>query len=144
MKTSPTAARDDLWPLLIEFALSLRSWWLDTCAQLDLTPSQGIALRTLDAGAPLAMSALADSLACDASNVTGIVDKLEARGLIARQPSVDDRRVKVLVVTEKGRELQRRLEAKTTTAPASVASLPKDVRDRMVVGLRALLQMKDN
>src|SRR5688500_11768788 len=98
-----------LWPLLTEFAFSLRGWWIATCYSLDLTPVQGMALRTLDPDAPLAMSALADTLACDASNVTGVVDKLEARGLIARQGAENDRRVKMLVVTEKGRQVRRQL-----------------------------------
>ena len=42
------------------------------------------------------MGRLADTLSCDASNVTGLVDRLESRGLVRRQPSPDDRRVKVL------------------------------------------------
>src|SRR5262245_61186265 len=67
---------DDLWPLLTEFALSMRGWWISTCYSLDLTPAQGMALRSLDPEVPLAMSALADTLACDASNVTGVVDKM--------------------------------------------------------------------
>ena len=148
MKKSPAGTReqvrDDLWPLLIEFALGLRSWWIETCASLDLTPTQGLALRTLNPEAPLAMSALAETLACDASNVTGVVDKLETRGLIARHAAETDRRVKVLVVTEKGRELRKELFARAAKAPASVAGLPKDVRDSMVQGLRAVLSERDS
>lgn len=36
-------------------------------------------------GRPLPMRALAELLGCDASNVTGIVDRLEARGLVRRE-----------------------------------------------------------
>ena len=39
------------------------------------------------------MGRLAETLACDASNVTGLVDRLESRGLVRRQPSAADRRV---------------------------------------------------
>ena len=88
------AQGDDLWTLLTEFALDMRRWWISTCYSLDLTPVQGMALRTLDPDAPVAMSALADTLACDASNVTGVVDKLEARGLIARQGAACRRRTR--------------------------------------------------
>src|SRR5689334_25243377 len=90
---------DELWPLLIEFVLSQKNWWISLCNELDLSPAQGHALRALDPDRPVAMSTLADHMVCDASNITGIVDKLESRGLIARQADERDRRVKMLVVT---------------------------------------------
>src|SRR5262245_48282111 len=104
---------DDFWPLVIEFLLSQKAWWVSLCAEFDMTAMQGHALRMLDPGRPVAMSALADSLCCDASNVTGIVDKLESRGLIARQGAEGDRRIKMLAVTEKGRELRNQIWART-------------------------------
>ena len=52
------------------------------------------------------MSRLADTLSCDASNVTGLVDRLESRGLVRRQPSAEDRRVKVLQLTPAGSRLR--------------------------------------
>lgn len=133
------AGGDDLWPLLTEFALDLRRWWISMCYSLDLTPVQGMALRSLDPDAPVAMSALADNLACDASNVTGVVDKLEARGLIARQGAENDRRVKVLVVTDKGREVQRELLSRAAKAPPELAAIPKQTRSLLAAGLRAFL-----
>ena len=143
MKKAPHGAReaapDELWSLLIEFALNLRGWWIETCYSLDLTPVQGLALRMLNPDAPLAMSALADTLACDASNVTGVVDKLEARGLIARQADESDRRVKTLVVTEKGRELRSRLLARSAQAPAEISAIPKPAREQVMAGLRAFM-----
>jgi DNA-binding MarR family transcriptional regulator len=132
-------APDDLWPLLIEFALNLRGWWATVCSTLDLTPTQGLALRTLNPDLPLAMNALAETLACDASNVTGVVDKLEARGLIARQADENDRRVKMLVVTKLGRDLRTKLFAEAAKPPAAIAALPKDIHDRMGAALRAVL-----
>ena len=48
----------------------------------------------MDPGVPLPMHKLATLLACDNSNVTGLVDRLEARGLVAREPYDRDRRVK--------------------------------------------------
>ena len=63
--------------------MATRGWWIALCAEFDLTPAQGHALRSLDPEQPVAMSTLAEALLCDASNVTGIVDKLETRGLIS-------------------------------------------------------------
>ncbi len=48
------------------------------------------------------MSGLAKRLQCDASNITGIVDRLEARQLIERVVVPDDRRAKLLQITEVG------------------------------------------
>jgi MarR family transcriptional regulator, organic hydroperoxide resistance regulator len=124
---------------LTEFAMGMRHWWIATCYSLDLTPVQGMALRTLDPDAPMAMSVLADNLACDASNVTGVVDKLEARGLIARQGAENDRRVKVLAVTEKGRQVRRELLSRAAKAPPELAAMPKQTRLLLATGLRAFL-----
>jgi MarR family transcriptional regulator, organic hydroperoxide resistance regulator len=93
-------------------------------AEFDLSPMQAFALRHLEPGTPLAMSDLAEALHCDASNVTGIVDRLETRGLIARRSDDHDRRVKMLVVTEKGVELRKRLLARISEPPPAIASLP--------------------
>src|SRR5438552_529800 len=97
---------DDFWPLVIEFTLGQKAWWVDLCTEFDLTAMQGHVLRILEPDKPVAMSTLADALSCDASNVTGIVDKLESRGLIARQGAEGDRRIKMLAVTEKGRKMR--------------------------------------
>jgi DNA-binding MarR family transcriptional regulator len=48
---------------------------------------------------------VADVLSCDASTMTGIADRLEERGLIARQSGPSDRRVKLLALTDNGRRL---------------------------------------
>jgi len=76
-------------------------------------------------GQGLAMSALAEILMCDASNVTGIVDKLEARGLIKRGQA-EDRRVKVLTLTSEGEALRSEMRARMTAAPTWLIKLPRD------------------
>ena len=131
--------QDDLWPTMVEFLLAMRNWWVALCAECDLTAAQGHALRVLDPKRPVAMSALAEALVCDASNVTGIVDKLESRGLIARQGSDQDRRVKQLAVTEKGALLRDKLIAGAMKAPATIASLSADAKARLAALLRKLM-----
>jgi DNA-binding MarR family transcriptional regulator len=69
------------------------------------------------------MGELAQRLVCDASNVTGLVDRLETRGLIERRPGPDDRRVRMLVLTPAGEELRERALARFTEAPAGIAAL---------------------
>lgn len=61
-------------------------------------------LRRLRRG-PSPMRRLAVQMNCEASNLTGLVDRLEARGLVERQPNPDDRRVKCVALTEAGERL---------------------------------------
>ena len=131
---------EELWPTLTEFALNMRVWWLGLCSRLDLTPTQGLVLRQLRFGSPVPMSALAETLACDASNITGVVDKLESRGLIVRQSAENDRRVKMLVVTERGRALQRRMGVLAARPPEAIAALPEAVRRKTAAALRAVVR----
>ena len=53
----------------------------------------------LDEQEGLPMHEIASLLACDSSNVTGIVDRLEARGLVTRRTAERDRRVKQILPT---------------------------------------------
>ena len=70
-------------------------------SEFDLTLSQLDALKNL--GEPCSQRELAQCLHFDASNVTDIVDRLEARGLVARTIDPTDRRVRRLVLTAGGR-----------------------------------------
>jgi DNA-binding MarR family transcriptional regulator len=138
-KERSAQAADDFWPALVEFSLSQRGWWIGICDELDLTPMQGHALRSLDPARPIAMSVLADVLICDASNITGIVDKLESRGLIVRQAAENDRRIKMLAVTAKGRELRERLSARLMDPPPAVLATPARLRRQFAEMLRAIV-----
>lgn len=128
---------EESWATVIALCFSVRDWWSAVCAELDLTPSQGMALRSLDR--PLSMSTLAEALACDASNITGIVDKLESRGLIARRGADNDRRVKLLCVTERGRSLRDRLVKRLLSPPAALAALPVDFKTRLTTTLHKVI-----
>jgi len=91
-------------------------------AELDLTPQQAHALRCLDPAQLLPMRDLAAELMCDASTVTGLVDRLEQRHLVERRPAPDDRRVKALALTEAGiRARERLIELLIAKAPHLVA-----------------------
>jgi MarR family transcriptional regulator, organic hydroperoxide resistance regulator len=107
--------------------------------ELGLGFAQAHALRMLDPEEPRPMSALAERLFCDASNVTGIVDRLEDRGLVERRSATHDRRVKMLAVTDRGAELRERLAQRLDEAPAPLARLsPEDQRALRDIMRRAL------
>lgn len=71
-----------------------------------LTGAQMQTLCLINPSAPAAMNNLSCQLSCDASNVTGIADRLVAQGYIIRQDSPSDRRVKMLALTPKGEKLR--------------------------------------
>jgi DNA-binding MarR family transcriptional regulator len=97
--------------------------------ELGLTFVQAHALRTLDPERPLPMSELAELLVCDASNVTGIADRLESRGLIERRSADGDRRVRALALTPAGVKLRDQALRIMHEPPAPIAALSeKDQR----------------
>ncbi|GAA1956710.1 MarR family winged helix-turn-helix transcriptional regulator [Kitasatospora viridis] len=81
------------------------------------------ALRRL-ARQPMRMSELAAELVVDKPYTTVIVDELERRGLVVRTTAPDDRRVKVVTVTEQGRELAELASAILTRPPQALVALP--------------------
>jgi MarR family transcriptional regulator, organic hydroperoxide resistance regulator len=72
------------------------------------------------------LSEMADALHCDNSNVTGIVDRLEAAGLAERRPSERDRRVKAVVLTEKGEWTRIEIERRAGQPPPQLAKLSEE------------------
>ncbi|WP_249359341.1 MarR family winged helix-turn-helix transcriptional regulator [Nocardia cyriacigeorgica] len=99
-------------------------------ASENLTASQGKTLTVLRRG-PVAMRALADILACDASNVTGIINRLEKRGLVRREPSALDRRVTNLVITPEGERVTNAIRAKMRTTQEGLNRLSAEERDQL-------------
>jgi DNA-binding MarR family transcriptional regulator len=108
-------------------------------SEFELSPPQVMALRHLDPAEPKPMSELAAALHCDNSNVTGIVDRLEDRGLVERRAADHDRRVKMLMITERGAEVRARLSARLDEPPAPLARLSaEDQRTLRDIMRRAL------
>src|ERR1700682_3487576 len=114
MKPAPPHACDAL-QLLIQLFFAQRANLPPLAAELQLSPAQCHVLHLIEPERPIPMGRLAETLACDASNVTGLVDRLESRGLVRRRPSAGDRRVKVLVLTPTGFPL-RALPARAMAA----------------------------
>jgi DNA-binding MarR family transcriptional regulator len=82
----------------------------------EITGMQSATLRMLSKDDPKAMRTLSDYFMCDASTVTGIVDRLEARHLIRRSNHATDRRVKLLTLTDEGERVKQSVLADTLRA----------------------------
>jgi DNA-binding MarR family transcriptional regulator len=111
-------------------------------AEFELSPVQAHVLRMLG-NTPQPMSVVADYLSCDASNVTGLVDRLEGRGLVERRNAEHDRRVKLLCLTEVGREVRQRLMTRMAEPPAAIMALSAtDLRMLRDVLLRTMEKLE--
>lgn len=129
-KAHPGATADTaraVWSLFFQFIKAKKQTSL---AEFDLTQAQAQLLMSLDPERPSAMNELANVLGCDASNVTGLVDRLEERGFLERRPSAEDRRVKMIAMTTSGDKQRRKLNDIWHEPPAGIAALPqKDLRE---------------
>lgn len=115
----------EAWGLLASLVYPPK--FIDVARDLGLTPATLGALVRL--AEPRTMGEIAEMLRCDPSNVTGIADALEARGLGRRRPSDADRRVKAVELTAKGERLRQRAMGELSEPPAWLRSLPaKDQR----------------
>ena len=122
---SGTAARE-AWALFWRIFSADKPRRMATLNDLGLAPMQSMALMQLRPGEPMTMSAMAHALMCDNSNVTGIADRLEAMSLVERRPAEHDRRVKTLVITDKGTEVRSEVERRMSVPPPPLASLSEE------------------
>ena len=98
--------------------------------EYGLTRIQLFALYTIDQQGGLAMGHMATALHCDASNVTGIVDRLVAQGLVVRQESEQDRRTKILRITDKGKQM---IEGIAAELPAKLGCTKLNATERQTL-----------
>jgi DNA-binding MarR family transcriptional regulator len=136
----PRSDTCEAWQLLVQFFFSQRATLPPLAAELQLSPAQCHVLHLIEPGRPIPMGRLAETLACDASNVTGLVDRLESRGLVRRRPSAEDRRVKVLDLTETGSRLRAQLLDRMTTPPTTLDRLSVSEQRTLVRILTLLLE----
>lgn len=93
---------------------------------------------------PVPMRALAGRLGCDASNVTGIVDRLEALDFARREAAATDRRVKIVTITEQGSEVLRLIRADMTRAHRAFDSLGPEQRTALHDLCRQILPLLES
>jgi DNA-binding MarR family transcriptional regulator len=92
---------------------------------LELSFGDMRALMVLDAEHPRPMHSLAEAWACDASNATWMVDRLEQRGLVERRMLPGDRRVKAVLLTDAGIEMKLTLLERLSRPPVDLQGLSK-------------------
>jgi DNA-binding MarR family transcriptional regulator len=119
-RTTPAA---EAWQLFWRLFEAHRPKVMAIYREYGLTPPQLMTLRRLEENEPVPMSEVARVLACDASNVTGIIDRLEDRGLVKRGDAPRDRRVKMLELTPEGAEVRAVLGERMGVPPEPLTDL---------------------
>jgi DNA-binding MarR family transcriptional regulator len=109
--------------------------FLEIAREFDLRPAAMGTIKTLDK--PRTMGEIAGVLRCDPSNVTGIVDGLEEKGLALREASPEDRRVKVIALSPEGRRLRGRLTKAMEKPPSWIEGLSETDREALCDLLRS-------
>jgi len=108
---------------------------------LGLTPSEINALGNLADGQPRTTSQLGRAVGAKPATLTGVLDRLERRGLVTRAASPADRRATVITTTGEGRRVARRVrKAMTDLERRALADLPPEAVDAFRTVLAALTE----
>jgi len=121
VKTDPAT---EAWSLVLALFFGERPPRIPRiAAEFDVSPMALKMLQWLEPGVEMTMSGLAEQIYCDASNVTGIVDRLEARDLIERRDKPGDRRVKLIGLTAEGERWREQILERLYEPPEPIAGL---------------------
>jgi len=115
------AARE-AWRAIFDFIVATSAERNATLGRAGLTPNDARTLASI-APIPRSMRSLADEWRCDASTVTWMVDRLEARGLAERRPHPSDRRSRLVALTPAGHKLWSRIERAAYQPPRGLLAL---------------------
>src|SRR6266550_2472666 len=97
--------QNNLYWQLLRVAINAKHGLMNIAEKHNLTVMQMYTLCLLDASSSVPMNSLSGMLQCDASNVTGIIDRLFIHKYIKREENPQDRRSKMITLTPKGAKL---------------------------------------
>ncbi len=97
---------NNLYLQLLQCSIKTKHSLARLAEQYDLSIMQLYTLCLMNEDEAIPMNSISCQLDCDASNVTGIADRLLALGYIKRDENPDDRRVKMITLTEKGKAIR--------------------------------------
>ena len=135
--TKPLLAAD-VWRLMLRFLVPKRDRFYEVAHDLGLTPGDLKTLLLLEPGEQRPMGSLAQAWACDASNVTWMVDRLEDRGLVERRMLASDRRVKAVALTSLGITTKGEVLDRLYEPPSELLTLRRETLEVMREALEQL------
>jgi DNA-binding MarR family transcriptional regulator len=138
--TRPEKAADRVMSSLLEVARAVGQRLEDALTSVGLsTAKYGVLKQLVEAGRPLALGELAEFQCCVRSNMTQLVDRLEADGLVRRVDDPADRRVVRAELTALGHQRQREGARQANRVEEEfAAALPESQRQALARALSAL------
>lgn len=134
----PAAAATELEQAMFEFVDAYNQAWEAAASDHGLSTAHACVLGRVETRR--GMGELAEELRCDASNITQIVARLEARELVHREPDPQDRRARQIVRTPSGDELYGAFEESFEFPRAVAANLTVAERKQLTTLLRKALR----
>lgn len=122
--------------LVFQLTDALQHRYEAVAAEHGLTRQQATVLGLLEEPKP--MSVVAEALHRVASNVTGLVDRLERQGLVTRERAADDRRVVLISTTAAGHDLYARFETALYSGDLPFATLSDEEKRALLSLLRTV------
>ena len=138
-KPKSSTPAHEAWHAVYELFARYRPVMLAVQGEYGLRPPLVFTMQELDEPKP--MGQIAEVLACDNSAMTWITDRLEEKGLVERQSDPNDRRVKLLALTDEGRRIRDEINIRLAEPPPEIAALSaadqRALRDILLRGTAA-------
>jgi DNA-binding MarR family transcriptional regulator len=135
--------RADLAAMIVRLSRRLIAMEEPILARHEISMWAYIVLSSLRGRPTRTQAALATAIGADKTRLIPVLDDLQRRGLIEREPDPTDRRVRLLSLTPDGRNRQQAVRADIRAAEeALLAGLPKQDRDGFLAALEALSQVR--
>ncbi len=100
---------DQILEAMIYLGTETRRITKELARRANLTGPQLTVIKLLETIGDLSLSELSDRIRAQNSTVTGIIDRMEREGLVARERSKEDRRIVSVRLTDKGQKLAREI-----------------------------------
>jgi DNA-binding MarR family transcriptional regulator len=127
--------------MMLPLARILTNAEIPVLAQYDLTMWGYVVLVNLDDQPVRTQAAFAESIGADKTRIIEVLDELQHRGLITREPDPADRRARVLGLTAKGRRLRDTAQRAIQRNEQRLLGLvPAAERDRFLRTLQRLAE----
>ncbi len=118
--------------------------FMEECAAFDVTPVQYAALVAIRENPGIDATRLSALVAFDRSTLGNVLERLEAKGIVARKGSREDKRVKVLELTQVGQELVVAVEPAVDRAQARIlAPLQPEDRAKLTALLGQMVELNN-
>ena len=117
---------DEVWRDLVTFVLDHRDGWRRAVVDRSGLPFSRIRILKRLSRSPMTVKQIAAAATVDAPAATVAVNDLEERGLVVREVDPDNRRCKVVSLTEAGRDMVRLIEDVHDPAPKVLGALDPD------------------